>query len=201
MRKLDAKYDNPIDNILYNIIENIECYFKSMNFTPNMITTIGNIFGLVGIYMLLQKKFVLASIFYSIRYFFDCLDGFYARKYDMVTTFGDYYDHISDVFLNVLFLFLMYIYYPKFFTFTNFVSILFFLYALFLFVYYQEYKYGIPDESGTLDSIKHLIIPQLIIRSNKEFEKNIQWIKYFGCGTFNLLIALFIMRPGVYNIL
>ena len=28
----------------------------------------------------------------------DCLDGFYARKYNMTSQFGDYLDHLSDVF-------------------------------------------------------------------------------------------------------
>ena len=199
MRKIDPKYENPFDNLFYIGVENIEGYFKSLNFTPNMITTIGNIFGLVGIYMFFQKKFILAGIFYLIRYFFDCVDGYYARKYNMVTKFGDLYDHISDVFIFVLNLVILRIYYPKFFTLYDFMIMLLFTYLLFLFIYYQEYKYGNPNESSFLDTIKNFILPQLKIRSNKDFEKNIHWVKYFGCGTFSLIIAFFIMRPGFYK--
>ena len=32
-----------------------------------------------------------------VGYFFDCMDGHFARKYNMVTEFGDMYDYITDL--------------------------------------------------------------------------------------------------------
>ena len=37
------------------------------------------------------------SFFYFLGYYFDCIDGPMARKYNMVTLFGDWYDHITDM--------------------------------------------------------------------------------------------------------
>ena len=31
------------------------------------------------------------------------MDGYYARKYKMITKFGDYYDHIKDIIVFILF--------------------------------------------------------------------------------------------------
>ena len=39
-------------------------------------------------------------------YFFDCMDGHYARAYNMTTKWGDYYDHISDMITLSLFVYI-----------------------------------------------------------------------------------------------
>ena len=49
---------------------------------------------------------VLSSVllFAVLRWYFDYADGILARKYNQVTTFGDYYDHANDlIFIIVIF--------------------------------------------------------------------------------------------------
>ena len=41
---------------------------------------------------------------------YDVLDGNYAKKYKMVTKFGDLYDHIKDISVNILLVFVFYKY-------------------------------------------------------------------------------------------
>lgn len=101
-RKLPDHLECPTDIILYKVIEPLSLFFKNLNFTPNMLTTISTLFGLLAFYYLYKRKegyFVGSLILY---YLFDCLDGYYARKYGMCSKFGDYYDHIKDLIVAVL---------------------------------------------------------------------------------------------------
>lgn len=107
-RKMNRTDDNPIDTILYDIADFLSPLFKKLNFTPNMFTTLSFLTGLLSAYYYYLKKYNLTAIFYIISYWFDTIDGHFARKYNMQTRFGDYYDHVTDVLVNVMFLFLFY---------------------------------------------------------------------------------------------
>ena len=108
MRKLPNCIDNPIDTMLVDIADVIDPYFKAIGMTPNMITTLGLISALISIYKLCSKQYKLAALFFLLSYFFDCMDGNFARKYNMVTDFGDYYDHSVDIFKSVIIYFLLF---------------------------------------------------------------------------------------------
>lgn len=105
MRKLPRELENPIDNIFIDIGDFLSPYFKKLNLTPNGLTTISLITGLLSIKYYSENKFILSAIYFIISYMFDCFDGFYARKYNMVSHFGDIYDHGKDIFI---FIFLIY---------------------------------------------------------------------------------------------
>ena len=46
-RKIENHTENPLDNILIDFSENISPGLRKLGFTPNMLTTIGTIFGLL----------------------------------------------------------------------------------------------------------------------------------------------------------
>ena len=46
-RKIPNIYENPFDIFLINICEMMNPYFKKLNFTPNGITTLSLIFGIL----------------------------------------------------------------------------------------------------------------------------------------------------------
>ena len=101
-RKLPNHLECPFDILLYTVIDPLSKFFKFLNFTPNMLTTISTAFGAMAFYSLYKKSerlFVLSLILY---YLFDCLDGYYARKYGMCSKFGDYYDHVKDLIVACL---------------------------------------------------------------------------------------------------
>lgn len=98
-RKLPDRMECPFDNLTYNIIDPLSKIANNLNTTPNIITSISVIFGILAIYYLYMNKFVYYAICFGIYYILDLLDGYYARKYDMCTKFGDYYDHIRDIFI------------------------------------------------------------------------------------------------------
>jgi len=99
-RKINSNLENPIDNILIDICDYIGPFLYKLNLpfiTPNLFTSLSFIITLIGIYYIYKKKFKIGAILYFIGYFFDVLDGNYARKYNMTTEFGDKFDHITDI--------------------------------------------------------------------------------------------------------
>ena len=68
-----------------------------MKVTPNMITGLSLLLGISSGVSMYYDKYKLAALLNFLAYFFDCVDGHLARKFDMVTVFGDYFDHYSDL--------------------------------------------------------------------------------------------------------
>jgi phosphatidylglycerophosphate synthase len=88
-------------------------FWKKLNITPNKLTTLGLLSSLFCLYALVRREMILAIIFLILRWYFDFADGLYARKYNQTSVFGDYYDHIVDIFFSVgLFLILFLSKYP-----------------------------------------------------------------------------------------
>ncbi len=132
----------------------------------------------------MTKKYMTALMF-MIGYYFDCADGFYAGKYKMTTTFGDYYYHINDQLKILMILFVMYSKSScKFFNILPIIASLTLLSIIHLGC--QEKVYG-KDESPTMDSLKHLCD----VRNNTI--QSMKITKYFGTGTLMVCFAFLIM--------
>lgn len=96
-RKIDRSMEDPIDNILIDISYQVGKVIKHIPMSPNVITSLSLIFSLYAIYKIFNGFYVIGGILLFFGYFLDCLDGNFARSNNMVTDFGDYYDHISDI--------------------------------------------------------------------------------------------------------
>jgi phosphatidylglycerophosphate synthase len=121
-----------------------------------------------------------------IGYYFDCADGFYARKYDMVTTFGDYYDHINDQLKILLILIVMYSKSKcKFFSILPIIAALTLLSLMHLGC--QEKIYD-TSESPTLSGLRSLCSV-----SGNDVQKSIRTTRYFGVGTMMVGMSLLIL--------
>jgi|688.fasta_scaffold516828_2 phosphatidylglycerophosphate synthase len=106
--KLPEYYDDPIDLFYKRYIDIINPHFKDAGMTPNMITTISLAFGLLTCYLYYKSYYISAGLAYIVSYFFDTMDGYFARIYDMGSVFGSYYDSISDNAVALLLLILFY---------------------------------------------------------------------------------------------
>ena len=181
MRKIPAELDNPIDNQIVKVCARVAPWFKAWHFTPNHITTLSLGTGLYAAYLFKQEYYRCAAGLFALSYFFDCLDGYYARKYNMVTTFGDYYDHISDA---TKFMVLMVVFYTKCPNFSSYVAIGFLLFFGLMSVHVgcTEQLHDQEDHSPSLSVFKHLC-------SNHQ---RIHWAKFFGPGTL-ISITVFII--------
>lgn len=88
-----------MDNISqfnYKLSDKISPSIYRKNITPNMITLFRALLGILSI-SLIKKNKVLSAILVILFHFLDCLDGHHARKNNMVTKFGDYFDHFVDI--------------------------------------------------------------------------------------------------------
>lgn len=185
MRKIPEHIENPIDNIIYQSIDSSAVLFRKMNFTPNMITSISTLFGLLSIYSLYKDKFALAGVLYFISYYFDCLDGYYARKYDMVSKLGDYYDHIKDIaiFSGIIITLIKKRIFPGLIFFVPIVMMTFMHFGC------QEIYYN----KGESDSLKFTTYFCPVKNDRSKLEEVMKFTRYFGSGTLVLLFCIYLI--------
>lgn len=187
MHKIPSKFENPVDNMIYYFVEFLAPVFYKMGFTPNMITTLGNICTLIFIYYFLKKEFTFSAIFFFLSYFFDCLDGYVARSYNMTSEFGDFYDHISDGLKTIIFILLLIkmnkklaiVYIPL-------LGLLFGFMGIHL--ANQEIYYDKEENSKTLQIFKSLSNS----KTRFDAEKTMTYSRFFGCGTVIMVMTIMI---------
>jgi len=187
MRKIPKYYENFIDNLIINICDKCMVTYKSLSMTPNDLTTLSLIMNIISVIFIFNKQFIFASIFFYIGYFFDCCDGHYARKYKMVSKFGDMYDHYSDLFKFVIILFALYKVNS-----TNFIKVLPIIIILLLLsgvhLGCQENFYK-KNESDTLNFTRNMCNSI----SDRNIYDKLKITKYFGTGTLMTFIAFVIL--------
>ena len=101
-KKLADEHECPIDLAFTNLCERLNPTFRAWGMTPNHLTTVSLALTLVGLFLYTRGYILLGVALNALGYFFDCADGNYARRYEMTTKFGDYYDHFSDMLKLVL---------------------------------------------------------------------------------------------------
>lgn len=193
MRKLPSHLENPVDNLYYYYVEKIaDRLYKKKKITPNQITTVGNMFGIIGLYLLYKKLYLSSALFYVLRYFFDCLDGYYARTHNLVTIFGDYYDHYSDLIIFVSYLFVLFLNNPHLFIYSIVIIAILFI-GLCIHLYYQEIYYAHTQEAPTINMIQKFIPSFIKPKNKKDLEQKLKYSRFFGCGTITLTITIIII--------
>jgi phosphatidylglycerophosphate synthase len=179
MKKIPDELDNPIDNVLIEISDRLSPLFKSLNHTPNMITTYSLITGLISCYFLNKRDVLLFSVFYTISYFFDCFDGHFARKYELTTKLGDFYDHSKDAFIFFLILYITIKNSRKRITFPIILIVI--LFSVLAAVHMSCQELNCNDQFK--DKSNDFLLVPLFLCGNKD---NIKWTRYFGVGTYNI---------------
>jgi phosphatidylglycerophosphate synthase len=111
MSKSLPSQENPLELLLYSFAEVISPFFRSLNFTANGLTTIANLGAALALYAAYRGQMIIFVAGMTIKYLFDCADGYYARRYNMVSEWGDLYDHLSDLSFSVLLVLLLLRYY------------------------------------------------------------------------------------------
>ena len=185
MRKIPCDLENPIDNVIYDLSNRLCPFFYKTGHTPNMITTYSLIMGLLSCYFLWKGQVVLFGVCYAISYFFDCMDGHFARKYKMTSKFGDMYDHIKDVAVYLILIIVIYIKCSKNINIPLILLFLVFTYLLIMNTGCQQKnctKDENPDDSKSLNITRSLC-------PNKDA---IKWTRYFGAGSYTLFLILII---------
>lgn len=189
-KKIPDKYESPIDSLLSNFTETLNPFYFAMGFTPNTLTTLSIIFTLVGLYIYQKSKpkttfVVVGAIFYFIGYYFDCADGNFARKYNMLSEFGDYYDHISDCIKISILFYVVYSNCPK--HLLKPLCLVASILHIFLLVQTgcQEKMYG-KDESPSLSFTKEFCFTD-------RPQDWLQITRFFSAGTYQLIITILLV--------
>jgi phosphatidylglycerophosphate synthase len=189
VNKLADHYECPSDKYLCKFIDNHLHIYYNFGFTPNMVTTLSILVGLLTAYEILQGNYGAASILWLMSYYFDCVDGKLARRYNMVTQFGDLYDHIGDAFKYFVVIYSLFYSTKKRTTDKQwlYLAIILILMVLsFVHMGYQERVYDKKDES------EYLNICKIFTLLDNDPHRTIQYTKYLGCGNWMLCFALLI---------
>ena len=186
--KLPEHYDDPVDIFYKKYIDVINPHFKEAGMTPNMITTLSLVFGLLTCYLYYKSYYVSAGLSYIVSYFFDVMDGYFARIYDMGSVFGSYYDSISD---NAVVLILLILFYKN--------PNLQFKYKIIIFMVLAVYGIG---------TVYHMSCQEKYVKETNEkhvseglsfldnikcvnFE-NMKYTRIFGTGVTTFVMSIFI---------
>ena len=190
-RKINYNYGNPIDNINLYIFSFFDEYLYKINVTPNMLTFVSLLSSLIGIYYIYHKYYRIGAVLLLVGYLFDCADGNFARKYNMVTKNGDYFDHISDI-SKIIILYIV-ILTSELKTYNKIIFIIVNIFFIILFNIHmgcQECIYNNDSSnSSTLDFTKKMCPdPKYII-----------YTRYVGCGTFFLVLCVYLYNMKYIN--
>ena len=185
MKKIPENLDDPLDNIFSIICDKLSPFFKNTGHTPNIITTESLITGLISCYFLYKGNILLFSIFYIISYFFDCFDGYFARRYNMTSKGGDIYEHIKDISVYLIILVILYLKYKKYISLQIILIFIFIVGMLMIHMgcqqkYYLEHNPDKKEES--IDKLKGFCTNT----------GNLSWTRFFGPGMFTIFTILLV---------
>lgn len=183
--KLPFELENPIDILIIKCCIKVNKKLNKNKITPNQITTVGFITGLISGFLVLKNYFFIGGIFFLISYFFDCLDGNFARMYNMCTRFGDLYEHVV-YFIKSLFIFIAIIFNNSL-SISNRLFFVFFIYGIML----TLMAFHIACQEKIQKNYPSIL--NFLIDVFKPTDKSIKWSKYFGRGTWYSIITIYLL--------
>lgn len=179
-RKVESKYDNPIDNIFVHISDSLCPFFKSIGYTPSGLTTLSLIFGAAALYHMAKKEVGMFSVYAVLAYLFDIMSGQFSRKYDAGTASSDRYACFKNLIIVVITVYLMYAKYNV----TVFPVVIIVLIALFV----LASMYTGCQESMSRHKSDSLMSVDFLTPSRQTCSKHVDWLRFFGVGT--LVVAV-----------
>lgn len=188
MSKLEKEQENPLDNYIIELCEKMTRFIVNIEkfvITPNHITIIGGILGMSGVYFLYKRNLPMFALFTILYYILDCLDGFYARKHNLVSKLGDILDHSRDVIVFVSILVVLFINYKR--KITIGVIVIFLILSI-LMNFHICLQQKIYVNSGK----KNEEIEETLDFFNYSFleEEHVYYTRFFGTGSYIVYIIL-----------
>lgn len=96
--KIPDFQENPLDVLLERLSRQVAVpVLRATGHTPNAITGYSFACGLVALACLAHGRVHAACVWLALGYFFDVVDGQYARTFGLVTHAGDVFDHMTDL--------------------------------------------------------------------------------------------------------
>lgn len=199
----DKDFESPPDVYLFHPLASQTLHlYKQAGLTPNNVTTLSLICSLLSVYYLYKRQYSTAAILYILNYYFDCVDGRLARRYNMKSDIGEAYDALSDnIAVAVLFITMLYLIKDEYIWYLIGLAVIVSVVLNYWYVSNEMHAKGPNYASNVMSRLKDLPINRLYEKftkstynmylSTREYipeviKKN---IKYFGSGTANIVIA------------
>lgn len=180
IRKLPDSYEEPLSIYVYKIIEFMDSYTKD-TFTPNQITITNIFLRIFIIYKLLNNSYDYIPILLIISCILDYLDGYVARKYNMVTATGDVLDHSSDIIFTTVIFVILFIKLKEEYRFIYVIIMIFYFITITLYTgCQQKYNQNNNTEGESLDILGALCYDMNIMN----------YVKHFGCFSFYIFLSI-----------
>lgn len=179
-RKIPKHQENPFDNVFIDFATWINVYLRRVGVTPNMITYGSAIFGITAAVLLYNGWYVTAALLFLTSYVLDCMDGNMARKYNMVTDYGDKLDHVTD-FIQIILTVVVIIIHPVFTSRAKIISII----VIGLSILGSSIHLGCQEKSYKKERVDSLSILENLC-SDKEM---IKYTRYVGAGTAAVVVS------------
>lgn len=205
-RKIPPKFENPIDDILLDICDEMIDFCQEYDITPNAITVFRTLLGIFTLYYFnFSSNLFFPITGMAIFYFLDCLDGHLARKTNQVSILGDYLDHYADMSFGIG---VIYILINK--MYSNKVGILITMFTLLylscVHLGLQQKNYKIIKKdireaniTNTVDEIDDELLDYLNSIHSLSYD-NIYWTKYFGTGTLYFIMLCFVYYVQTHGV-
>lgn len=101
-QKIDKIYDCPVDISIYYLLIPLVPILHKLKITPNMITYFSMTTHFLSIIGILYNRFWIINYFlWSIAYIGDIADGVLARRFKMISAYGDFLDHTNDTLFSL----------------------------------------------------------------------------------------------------
>lgn len=160
--------------------------------SPNIITTIRNVLLLNICYKVFYKQdFDNLAIYVFLIAILDCLDGEYARKYNMISKFGDNYDHLSDFVTNLVLLFIIYKYSDT--KYNIIIALLFLFTASQQMICSERYRKKYMNLETSRDSL-NIFNPICKFKTKSGLENFLEKYRFLGYGTYYMVLTILISK-------
>lgn len=170
------KYRSPLENIYYKVADNVSPIFYKLKFTPNIISCFSFFFFMVSLFLLHSGLPIAFILIFNFSYFLDCLDGQFARKYNLSSKFGCYLDHSLDIIKFVIITVILVIFKIP-------IVILFILCVLFAIS--SVHYFSLMNKLNYLWMYKSLA-------KKFNFSKLLTRLRYLDFAVFNLALSIFL---------
>ena len=134
-------------------------------------------------YNIYKNKYIIGTILWFLSYYFDCADGKMARKFKMISKFGDIYDHTSDIIKHLL---LFYVLYKKLNGVNLHIKLTAIIILIIIFILTGS-QTGCHEKINKSDSVSLSFTNKFIVC---DCNTQMKYTRYFSPGTITLYLIL-----------
>lgn len=188
-RKLSSDVECPLDYLMVSSAIPFFDVWRSFGVTANHLTLIGGVIQTLACFFLWRRYTFLAGVLWLFGYYFDAIDGSYARYHHLCSPYGDLLDHLRDWICAAMMLVVLYFRYSlKLFDYL-FLAMTFLLATIYMGAQ-EQYLISLKPHIQTSEILT--VVASLISFFNLQLEETIHWLRWVGAAHMNLAVAIYL---------